>query len=438
MKNYLRKLIPSKLISAYHYLLAYIAPALYGFPSRKMIVIGVTGTKGKTSAINYIWSVLNAGGIKTGVVTTANIRIGEEESLNSFHMTMPGRFVLQRFLRKMVAEKCEVAIIETTSQGISQYRHIGIDYDIAIFTNLTPEHIDAHGSFENYKQMKGKLFESLSHTRRKYWRGKKFGKAIIANADDENHVFFSSFNADKKIVWSVKSMSDNRAEDIVPGSDGVEFRVNGDQYKLMIPGVFNVHNALPAILIAKLFGIPKDKIAFGLASLRIIAGRMEEIHQAENKAKKFRVFVDYAHEKQSMTQIMEAAKYLKTPAGKIIVLLGAEGGGRDKGKRAIMGEIVGKYADIVVASNVDPYDDDPAPIVEDIARAAEKEGKIRGENLFVIEDRREGIAKALSIASEGDVVIITGKGAEQSMIIGGQTIPWDDRNVVREELKKIV
>ncbi|MES2060266.1 MAG: UDP-N-acetylmuramoyl-L-alanyl-D-glutamate--2,6-diaminopimelate ligase [Patescibacteria group bacterium] len=434
MKKLVQKIIPTKLVSMYHFLLAYIAPVIYGFPSKKLIVIGVTGTKGKTSSINYIWSVLNAGAIKTGIVTTANIRIGEEESLNSFHMTMPGRFILQKFLRKMVYEKCEVAIIETTSQGISQYRHIGIDYDVAVFTNLSPEHIDSHGSFENYKTMKGKLFESLSSAPRKYWRGEKFGKAIIANADDEHYLYFSSFKADKKIAWSIKNASDNKVESVTSSGDGVEFALNGDNFKLMIPGVFNVHNALPAILVGKLFNISKEKIAEGLSSLRIISGRMEEI---ENTGKGFRVFVDYAHEKQSMTGVMEAAKYLKNPDGKIIVLLGAEGGGRDKGKRPIMGEIVGRLADIVVVSNVDPYDDDPAPIIEDIVLAAEAAGKKRGENLFAIEDRREGIAKCLSVAHEGDVVIITGKGAEQSMIIGGKSIPWDDRAVVREEMQKI-
>lgn len=433
MRSLIKKLVPNFLLSTYHFLLAVLAPAVYGFPSRKLIVIGVTGTKGKTSTINYIWSVLNAGGIKTGIITTANIRIGEEESLNSFHMTMPGRLVIQKFLRQMVDKGVECAIIETTSQGISQYRHVGIEYDIAIFTNLTPEHIDAHGSFENYKIMKGKLFQTLSDGYRKKFKGKDFPKVIIANADDEHSVYMTAFNADRKIAWSVKNQSDNRAEDVITSSEGVEFRLNGDTYKLVIPGVFNVHNALPAILVGKVFDMPKDRIMDGLSSLRVIPGRMEEIKEGQN----FKIFVDYAHEKQSMTHIVEAAKYLKSEGGKSIILLGAEGGGRDKGKRPIMGEIVGRHADIVICSNVDPYEDDPTPIVEDIAVAAEKEGKVRGESLFVIEDRREGIAKALGLAKPGDVVIITGKGAEQSIIIGGQSSPWDDRTVVREELKKL-
>ena len=174
----------------YHYLLAFTASIWYGSPSKRMIVIGVTGTKGKTSSINYIWSVLDAGGIKAGFVTTANVRIGEKEILNPFHMTMPGRFKLQRFLKEMADAKCEVAIVETTSQGISQYRHIGIDYDVAIFTNLSPEHIDAHKTFENYKKTKGELFVVLSKSIAKKFRGKIFPKTIITNADSEHALYF--------------------------------------------------------------------------------------------------------------------------------------------------------------------------------------------------------------------------------------------------------
>ena len=433
MKSFFRKIIPSKIICVYHYFQALFAAAVFDFPSKQMIVIGVTGTKGKTSSINYIWSVLNSGRIKTGIITTANVKIGEREILNPFHMTMPGGFNIQRFLREMQREQCEVAIVETTSQGILQYRHVGIDYDVAVFTNLTPEHIDAHKTFDHYKETKGELFKALSKSKRKTFHGKKFLKTIIANADSENAGFFTNFKADEKLEFSIERESKNRATNLNANLHGATFDFKSEHYELSIPGAFNIYNALPAILIGQEFGINAESIKLGLANLKIIPGRMEEI----NKGQSFRVFVDYAHEKQSMTGVMEAAKYLKKEGGKIIVLLGAEGGGRDKVKRAIMGEIVGRLADIVVVSNVDPYEDDPTPIVEDIARAAETAGKKRGENLFVIEDRREGIAKCLAVACEGDVVIITGKGAEQSMIIGGKSIPWDDRTVVREELRKL-
>lgn len=413
---------------------ALIAAVYFCSPSKRLIVIGVTGTKGKTSAINYIWSVLSAGGIKTGIITTANVRIGEHEIMNPFHMTMPGRFKIQRFLREMVRDGCEVAIVETTSQGIAQYRHIGIDYDVALFTNLSPEHIDSHKTFENYKATKAELFKTLSRSIRKKFRSKSFHKSIVVNADSEHAGYYLKFQADNKITYSIDQSSDHRAEGIQIATDGAVFDMHGVHYELSIPGVFNVYNALPAICIGEIFGISVSDMQKGIKDLKLIPGRMEEIIEGEQ----YRVFVDYAHEKQSMTYVVEAGRSMVGVNGRVIILLGAEGGGRDKAKRPIMGEIVGKYADIVICSNVDPYEDDPLPIMEDIAVVAEREGKKRGENLFVIEDRREGINKALRLAREGDVVIITGKGAEQSIIIGGVSSPWDDRTVVREELRKIL
>jgi len=434
MKKILKKILPTKIFDAYHYLTAIFASLVYGFSSRKMIVIGVTGTKGKTSAINFIWSVLNKSGIKTGIITTANVRIGDKEILNPFHMTMPGRFVIQKFLRRMVDEGCECAIVEVTSQGIAQSRHIGIDFDVALFTNLTPEHIDAHGTFDNYRTVKGKLFEVLGKSKGKYFRNKPFPKTIIANADSEYAPYFLSFPSDRKESFSIELASHNKAENITSHSDGVDFMLHDEKYSISIPGEFNVYNALPAIVMGKIFGLGKEHIKNSIKNLNIIPGRMEEIKCGQD----FRVFVDYAHEKQSMTYATETANTLKGEGGKSIILLGAEGGGRDKAKRAAMGEIVGRCADVVVVSNVDPYEDDPTPIVEDIAKASLQAGKIRGKNLFVIEDRREGIRKCFEVAEPGDVVIITGKGAEQSMIVGGISTPWDDRVVVREELKKIL
>jgi len=434
MKSFLHKIVPAPVFSLYHLCFAWLAALRFGFPSKRMIVIGVTGTKGKTSAINYIWSVLNAGGIKTGIITTANVRIGEKEVVNPFHMTMPGRFKIQGFLREMVREGCEVAIVETTSQGIEQHRHVGIDYDVAVFTNLSPEHIDAHKTFENYKAAKGKLFALLSKCARKEFRGKQFPKTIIANNDSEYAEYFLSFKADKKASYGIQNQADVKAEGVTATNAGAVFSAGTALYELSIPGVFNVYNALPGIVVGGLFGINVLDIQKGVKGMNLIPGRMEEIKEGQN----FRVFVDYAHERQSMTYVAEAANTMKGVNGRSIILLGAEGGGRDKGKRAIMGEIVGRLSDIVICSNVDPYEDDPTPIVEDIALAAELASKVRGENLFVIEDRREGINKALSIAREGDVVFITGKGAEQSIVIGGVSIPWDDRTVVREELQKVL
>ncbi|MBI3114760.1 MAG: UDP-N-acetylmuramoyl-L-alanyl-D-glutamate--2,6-diaminopimelate ligase, partial [Candidatus Harrisonbacteria bacterium] len=228
--------------------------------------------------------------------------------------------------------------------------------------------------------------------------------------------------------------ADYVAEDVVVRPQGATFRVKGAHYALRVAGAFNVQNALPAVAIGEMLGISPATIAEGLASLRVVPGRMEEIEEKQA----FTAIVDYAHEAVSMEAALTAARQLAKRGGKLIALLGAEGGGRDEAKRPAMGECAGRFADYVVVSNVDPYDDPPGEIIEDIARAVEDAGKTREKNLFCIEDRREGIRKALSLAGKGDVVLITGKGAEQSMIIKGEKIPWDDRMVVREEMGVIL
>ncbi|PIR66889.1 MAG: hypothetical protein COU51_01490 [Parcubacteria group bacterium CG10_big_fil_rev_8_21_14_0_10_36_14] len=433
MKKLLKKLLPEKLVLVYHYFVALFATLYYGFPSKKMIVIGVTGTKGKTSTINFIWSCLTTGGYKTGIISTANIRIGEKEFLNKYHMTMPGRFTIQKLMAQMVKNSCKFCIVETTSEGIKQSRHIGVYYDIAVFTNLSPEHLEAHGgSFEKYKQMKAKMFAALS-SHKKVIAGKEIEKIIIANKDSEYADYFYNFKADKKIAFALKNKADYVANNIQETNTGVSFEVEKVIFKISILGKFNVYNALPAIIVCRLVGISNYLITKGLEELQTIPGRMEKIDERQN----FTVIVDYAHEKESITNILETANSMKKTGVKVIILLGAEGGGRDKAKRPIMGELVAKMADYVIVSNVDPYEDDPKQILEDIAVSSEKFGKIRDQNLFVIEDRRLGIRKALSLAKANDIVLITGKGAEQSIVIGGKRLSWDDRQVVKEELKLI-
>ncbi len=431
-----KKILPPWLLSLYHFCIAHLAALRYLYPSRSMIVIGVTGTKGKTTTANFIWSCLSAGGCNTGLISTANIRIGkDEESLNHFHMTMPGRFHIQRIMKEMKEAGCTHCIIETTSEGIKQWRHAGIFYDIGLFTNLTPEHLPSHGgSFETYRMMKGKLFASLSK-HQKYIDGKRIEKVILANFDSPEKNYFLAFPSDKKITYGTREGADIRAMDIQDIEDGVSFRLFplSEPYVFHILGSFNVPNALAAVGVSKALGIADDAIRKGLKDISLIPGRMERIQEGQP----FRIIVDYAHEKQSMTALLTSAKKMVQEEEKIIVLLGAEGGGRDKTKRPAMGEIAGNLADYVIVSNVDPYEDDPMEIIEDIARASESSGKKRNENLFPIVDRREGIRKALELAKPNDLVLITGKGSEQSIMVDGKTSPWDDRMVVREELKKI-
>jgi len=434
MKKALRSLLSERLLSLYHYFLALAAAVRYSFPSRHIVTIGITGTKGKTSTANFIWSCLSAGGIKTGVITTANIRIGAREILNAYHMTMPGPFTIERLMREMVRAGCTHCVIETTSEGLKQHRETGLQYDIAVFTNLFPEHLPSHGgSFEAYKEMKGKMFASLLSHPRKVVNGRQVEKIIIANAASEHAPYFLAFPADRKVAFAVEKKADYTAQEVRSSATGVAFKVEGTEFRLSIPGAFNVSNALPAIIISRFAGIDDTSIARGLEMLTLIPGRMERIEAGQN----FTLFVDYAHEGESMRNVLETAAAMRAPGGKIIVLLGAEGGGRDKAKRPIMGKLTGTMADYVVVSNVDPYSDDPQQILEDIAKVAEQAGKKREMDLFVIEDRRAGIKKALALARAGDIVLITGKGAEQSIVMGGKSLPWDDRTVVREELQKL-
>ncbi|MDQ7814350.1 MAG: UDP-N-acetylmuramyl-tripeptide synthetase [Patescibacteria group bacterium] len=435
-KKILKKFSPGWLLSAYHFFLAYAAAALYGFPSKKMAMIGVTGTKGKTTTANFVWAALTGAGFKTGLVGTANVRIGEKEEMNKYHMTMPGPLVMQKIFSDMVKAGCTHCVFETTSEGIVKWRHKGIAYDFAIFTNLTPEHLPSHGgSFENYKAAKGKMFVELMKSARKTITGKELKKTTIINSDSPHKEYFLSFPADKRITYGLGETSDFKAQDISTTPDGVSFDIKGEDYTLRVIGEFNVMNALPAIIAAKEFGATREAIQKGFDALTLIPGRMEKISLGQP----YTLFVDYAHEKESMTAVLKTAQAItRNTGGKIIVLLGAEGGGRDKAKRPIMGELAGKMADHVICSNVDPYEDEPLPIAEDIAVAAEAAGKIRELDLFVILDRRTGIRKALELAQPNDVVLITGKGAEQSIVIGGVASPWDDREVVREELSLIL
>lgn len=434
MKTFIKNIIGSKALSAYHLLKAQVAALINGYPSEKLIVIGITGTKGKSTTANLVWAGLMGAGIKTGLTGTANIKIGDQESMNTFHMTMPSPFAIQGTFKKMVKAGCRAVILETTSQGIIQSRHKGINYDILIFTNLTPEHIDSHKTFDNYRAAKQVIFKELASHKKKNLAG--FGtvpKVIIVNNDSPEAPEFAKFDADKKISFGIDTPSTLQAKNVSESETGVSFEVDGRKVDLKTLGAFNVLNALPAIGIARILNLDEAATIKGLESLELIPGRMEIMQKQP-----YWVIVDYAHEKISMTKALESCRKIAGADNKVIVLLGAEGGGRDKLKRAHLGNISAQLADYVVVSNVDPYDDEPKQIVDDIANIAAQNGKKDGLDLFRIEDRRAGIRKCLELAKEGDVVIITGKGAEQSMIIGGKNVPWDDRQVTREEISNVL
>ncbi|MDI6717614.1 MAG: UDP-N-acetylmuramoyl-L-alanyl-D-glutamate--2,6-diaminopimelate ligase [Patescibacteria group bacterium] len=433
MKKILRffeKFIPKPLYQIgqpiYHYILAFAAVLFYGFPSRKMTVIGVTGTKGKTTTCNLITHILNSAGFKTGMSTTVNFRIGDKEWKNNLKQTMPGRFQLQSLLSKMAKEKCRYAVIETSSEGIAQFRHRFIDYDIGVFINLTPEHLERHKGFENYRNAKVSLFKQIA--------GKKHGVGIY-NLDDENISYFLKPAVKKKYGYTIESKENLvsavlKADEIELESNKTKFKIGDVQYETLLIGKFNIMNSLAAITAAVSQGIPADKIKSSLASFKPVSGRMEIINEGQN----FSVIVDYAHEPASLEAVYSAIQEtnLKRKDAKMICLLGAAGGGRDRWKRPVMGEIAGKYCNEIILTNEDPYDENPFEIISDIEKGITKTS-FSPNNFYEIINRREAIEKAVSLAKKGDAVVLTGKGGEVWMCVEeGKKIPWNEKEIAEE------
>lgn len=436
IKNKLRKIVPKSVLDNYHYPQAKYYAKKHGFPTEKMITIGIVGSKGKTTTANMLWSVLSAAGNKVGLISTANIRIGDKEQLNKWHMTMPGSKRLQSLLLDMLKAKCSYVIMEVPSEAQTQWRHIGINFDIIIFTGVEKEIMSAHrNSMDILHKHNLRVFKDTSKNTKKMLGGKVIPKTLIYNADSKYADKYTSQSFDNKISFSTKCISDYRGVDIAVNTTGTRFEVNNEDYKLNLIGQINVKNAVAVIATAKSLGLKTGSIQKGLANLQTIPGRMEPIDEGQN----FMVFVDYAHDQVSMQHLLQTGREVTPNGNKMIVLFGGQGGGRDKLKRAEMGAIAGRLADIVVISDDDPYDDEPMEIIEDITNGATKEGKSVDKDLFLIQDRRAGIRKSLELAKPGDLVFIACKGADQLMMIAnGKSLPWDDRTVTREELQKLI
>ena len=429
LKSQIKKILSPEVLAKYHFVMSWLIALMFGLPAQKMIVIGVTGTKGKTSTSNILWHILNFSGNKCGLISTAQFSDGNNTWLNNLKMTMPGRFKLQKLFRQMVKNKCEYVVLETSSEGLAQSRHAGVPYRVAVFTNLTPEHIEAHGSFDNYKQAKAKLWHALV-------KSQSSKTLSVVNLDDEYGNYYLALPADKKIGYTLKNKTDKQINKIYDAQikniteKSANFLVNGQIINLNIGGEFNVYNALAALATANELGISLTKIKSALEKYLGTPGRMEFI----KTNKEFEVVVDYAHTQESLEQVYKTLK----PQGKLIAVLGSCGGGRDKAKRPILGKLAGQYADVIFITNEDPYDEDPMSIIKSVAQGTIEAGKDQGENLFLVFDRREAIHQALTIAKAGDIIVITGKGSEQWLCVANDhKLPWDDRKVVQEELLKI-
>lgn len=434
LKISVKKIIPRNFILWTHKLRSMAAAFYYGFPARKLRVIGVAGTKGKTTTTNLITRILERSGHKVAMFSTANMRLACEESLNTEKLTTPSPFFLQKFLRKAVEKGCDYAVIEVSSHALIQERLYGIDFVKAVITNLMPDHLDYHKSADEYRDVHLGII------------GPKIEEVIVNGEDKEiENLKIKMKNDNLKLksyivchpersVTESKDPADFQAHDIHLNSGNVEFKVEHQnaslgKFVLNIPGKFSVYNALAAIAFGVSENIEPDKIRKILAEINGVPGRLENIKISG--AQDFAVIVDYAHSPDSLKAVYEAIK--PGVKNRLIAVLGGTGD-RDKTYRAKAGALADKYADIVIVTNEDPYSEDPEAIMDQVLSGIKN--KKLNENLFRISDRREAIRKAVNLAHKDDVILITGKGSEQFMIWGDKKIPWDDREAAREALRE--
>ncbi len=412
----IKKFVPKKLFNslapAYHFLLAFVGALIYRFPSSQLTVIAVTGTKGKSSTTEMINSIFESAGHKTVLLNTIRFKVGEKSTPNKMKMTVPGRFFLQRMLRKGLSAGCNTAILELSSEAAKQYRHKFIDLDGLVFTNLRPEHIESHGTFQKYREAKLSLAESLS-------KKLKRRSVVVANVDDPEGKAFLNCGALEEHPFSLTDGDPYKLE-----NDDITFTFKNTEIRSPLRGEFNLYNMLGASVCADAFGISIENIKRGLENLSVIKGRVEFVKAGQN----FDVVVDYAHTADSLAELYKAFENQRK-----ICVLGNTGGGRDRWKRPEMGKIADFYCDLVYLTNEDPYDESPDEIIKEMLPGFKKH-KPR-----IIMDRREAITEALKNANEGDAVLITGKGTDPYiMLADGKRLPWSDYEVAKEELEKLL
>ena len=406
----MRTLLGEKVLSLYHFALAALGAFLYRNPSRSMRVIAVTGTKGKTSTTELINAILEEAGYKTALINSIRFKAGDSSEPNLTRMSMPGRFFIQRFLARSLEAGCTAAVLEMTSEGARQHRHRFIELDALVFTNLAPEHIESHGSYEAYANAKFRIGRQLA-------RSRKRPRIIVANADDKESERYLLLPVESALPFSLSAQEPHGAD-----AEGGFFTFDETRIDVHLSGEFSLKNALAAATLARALNIKAHVIARAIAKLNKIPGRAERIDEGQD----FVAVVDYAHTPDSLRALYEAYGQQRK-----ICVLGATGGGRDSWKRPVMGAIAGEHCSRVILTNEDPYDEDPKTIIDDLARTA-------GPAAEIIIDRREAVRRALALAQRGDAVLITGKGTDPS-IAGprGTKIPWSDVAVVREELRAL-
>lgn len=412
--------------------LTYLAAAFYDWPARKLTVIGVTGTDGKTTTTNIIYKILLAANIRAGMISTVNAVIGDEVLDTGFHVTTPDAHDVQRYLAKMVEAGLTHVVLETTSHGWSQYRVDACEFDIGAVTNITHEHMNEHGSYENYRAAKARLFSSLERTPVKQQGNPRLG--VINRDDPKSFDFLNEFIKVNKLNYGLNEGADVRAVNISYSPSGIHFTAQSKDFQVDVSsklvGAFNVSNSLAAWTVA-VYGlnIEPEVAAKGIASLDGIPGRMERIDMGQS----FTAIVDFAHTPNALKSALEAVRPMTN--GRVIVVFGSAGL-RDKEKRRMMAETSAELADLTVLTAEDPRTESLDGILAEMAAGARSEGGREDETFWRVPDRGAAIRFALKLARPGDIVMACGKGHEQSMCFGAKEFSWDDRTALRAALSE--
>ncbi len=416
--------------------LAYLSAAFFEHPAQKMVMIGVTGTDGKTTTCNILYQILLAAGFKTGMISTVNAVIADEVLDTGFHVTTPDAPEVQRYLSRMVDAGLTHVVLETTSHGWAQYRVDACEFDIGVVTNITHEHLDYHGSYENYRAAKARLFTGLNETSPKAIGNIRLG---VLNRDDLSYAYLEQVTGAQKVSYGLTPQAEIRAENIVQTFSGTEFDLVGStfQVKMHSPllGLYNVSNCLAALTAAIAgLGIEPDMAAKGVASLPGVPGRMERIDLGQ----KFDAYVDFAHTPNALKVTLETARQMlasRPGEGRIIAIFGSAGL-RDKEKRRMMSEVSAQLADLSILTAEDPRTESLDGILEEMADGARSQNIQEGRSFWRVKDRGDAIRFALKLARPGDVVISCGKGHEQSMCFGSTEYAWDDRIALQAALSE--
>lgn len=420
VRSIIKKYIPPAVFNVlqpyYHQGLAFVGAFKCGYPSRQLTVIAVTGTKGKSTTTELIAQILRGHGYKVASLSTIQFTIGESTKRNKFKMTTPGRFFVQTFLRQAVDAGCTHAVLEISSEAVKQFRHKYIELDALVFTNLSPEHIESHGSFEKYKAAKLELAKAVATS-------PKRPRVIVANTDDRHGQDFLAYEAETKIAYGLKNLSLHTLH-----KDSVSLVLDGVTIRVPIAGLFNIYNTLAAIKVSEAFGVNVKTAAEALRTLKPIAGRVEQFESPKESLKQVTAVVDYAHTTDSLEKL-----YQTFPDKPKICVLGNTGGGRDTWKRPEMGAIAEQYCEHIILTNEDPYDEDPAKIIADMVKGIKNQ-----EKLSIIMNRGEAIARAIELAPDGGYILVSGKGTDPYIMeANGKKTPWSDAEVVKELLAEL-